>query len=511
MKGSMRYAFALLTGSLMVSTPPTFAQAPTAIDDLREELNALKAAYEARIEALERRIEALAGSQARASTGLVERLEQHATAAVRLEDEAARTAAETRDSAQRHRTSPATDVLAGSARKSFEFHGYMRSGFGVNSKGGDMAAFEAPGIDHKYRLGNEAETYGEVLFRNNFQPQVEDPFFNVQVRLAYHTEESNGSDPDHDQFSLRESFVQAGNFAWAPGVSFWAGERFYRRHDIHINDFYVYDMSGYGGGVEDVPMPAATSRLAVAYIGGSSDDYEFPSVGRVAKNTFDIRWYDVPVPFGEAMFWLAPSALKGGTYRNSEGEEAEYESAAGFAAGLMHLRNFEDGGYNSFTLQYGRGTGSDFSPNVQDPTPDLDKAWLFRATESVVTQPSDSFSMESALIYQLHNNGAAADALQHWASAGMRPIWMLNRHLALAVEGGVDYVDSEPDDDRGYLFKFTVAPEIRFGRLFFDRPVLRAFATYGRWTDDFEGRIGGDAFADRKDGFNFGLQAEAWW
>lgn len=38
--------------------------------------------------------------------------------------------------------------------RSFEFHGYFRSGFGLNRRGGQQAAFEAPGAQAKYRLGN---------------------------------------------------------------------------------------------------------------------------------------------------------------------------------------------------------------------------------------------------------------------------------------------------------------------------------------------------------------------
>src|SRR5271167_3929730 len=50
----------------------------------------------------------------------------------------------------------------------FEFHGYLRSGYGLNSRGGQQVAFQAPGADAKYRLGNEAETYGEFIFVNNW-------------------------------------------------------------------------------------------------------------------------------------------------------------------------------------------------------------------------------------------------------------------------------------------------------------------------------------------------------
>ena len=50
----------------------------------------------------------------------------------------------------------------------FEFHGYFRSGYGVNGQGGQQVAFQAPGAGAKYRLGNEAETYGEFIFVNNW-------------------------------------------------------------------------------------------------------------------------------------------------------------------------------------------------------------------------------------------------------------------------------------------------------------------------------------------------------
>jgi maltoporin len=52
-----------------------------------------------------------------------------------------------------------------------EFHGYFRSGYGLNSVGGQQVAFEAPGAEAKYRLGNEAETYAELIFVNNWVNQ----------------------------------------------------------------------------------------------------------------------------------------------------------------------------------------------------------------------------------------------------------------------------------------------------------------------------------------------------
>ena len=59
--------------------------------------------------------------------------------------------------------------------KTFEFHGYFRSGYGLNSDGGQQVAFQAPGSGAKYRLGNEAETYAELIFVNNWTNPDHDP------------------------------------------------------------------------------------------------------------------------------------------------------------------------------------------------------------------------------------------------------------------------------------------------------------------------------------------------
>lgn len=59
--------------------------------------------------------------------------------------------------------------------KTFEFHGYLRSGYGLNGLRGQQVAFEAPGAGAKFRLGNEAETYGELIFVNNLVNPNHDP------------------------------------------------------------------------------------------------------------------------------------------------------------------------------------------------------------------------------------------------------------------------------------------------------------------------------------------------
>ena len=67
----------------------------------------------------------------------------------------------------------------------FELHGYFRSGFGLNSHGWQQVAFWAPGAAAKYRLGNEAETYGEIgLDANWINPDHSDTWFKTSLKLA---------------------------------------------------------------------------------------------------------------------------------------------------------------------------------------------------------------------------------------------------------------------------------------------------------------------------------------
>src|SRR5262249_17837449 len=136
----------------------------------------------------------------------------------------------------------------------FEFHGYFRSGYGVNSVGGQQVAFQAPGAGAKYRLGNEAETYGELIFVNNWLNPSNNPGkawmkpeFMVEGNTSNSATYSNLNGPGNDQFRLREAFISIGNLSRSqPGAKFWAGERYYRRQHIDIDDFYPLDMSGYG-------------------------------------------------------------------------------------------------------------------------------------------------------------------------------------------------------------------------------------------------------------------------
>jgi len=396
---------------------------------------------------------------------------------------------------------------------SFEFHGYFRSGYGQNSAGGQQVAFQAPGAGAKYRLGNEAETYGEFIFVNNWlnpDHATDRAWMKTEVMLEANTTNSASyasfpGGAGNDQFRLREAFVQAGNvFESQPDAKFWAGERYYRRQHIDINDFYPLDMSGYGGGIEDLNVKIG--KLAVAYLSGARPDIVTAN-GYVAKNNVDVRLYDLKGPAGLWGGWFDFANTKGGT--TSTG--VAVPTTDGYAFGVRHQSLEWHGGYHTFGIQYGTGAASNFSTSIDDPTPYLRSSARFQVVEHLLFQPNDRFAIMPIFVYQRLKDGNTRHDWNQWVSFGARPEVFFTKYLSLALESGFDHTHSPSGQYDGWLRKFTIAPQIGAGRKFFSRPVLRAFLTYANWSDGLRGFVGGEPYLKRTSGLTYGLQAETWW
>lgn len=411
----------------------------------------------------------------------------------------------------------------------FEFHGYFRSGYGVNSAGGQQVAFQAPGAGDKYRLGNEAETYGEFIFVNNWLNPSEDSgrgWLKTEVMFEANTTNStnyaafpqtvvNGqaTSGGNDQFRLREAFVRGGHFfgGQQTGAIFWAGERYYRRFHIEINDFYPLDLSGYGAGVEDLNL-GGVAKASVAFLAGARPDIATQN-GNYQKSNIDVRIYNVKTRAGIWGGWFDFATSKGGTTPTG----TLIPTSSGEAFGFRHQLLEWHGGFHTFSVFYGTGAASNFSSPgsgtvVEDPTPFVNSRAQLLITESLLFQPNDKFAIYPIFIYQRIKDGVPQHPWQQWVSFGVRPEVFFSKYISLAFEAGFDHTHSPiPPVYDGWLRKFTIAPQIGAGRKFFSRPVLRAFLTYGNWSDGFRGFVGGTPFQNRTDGFTYGVQAETWW
>jgi maltoporin len=516
---------------------PSSAQqpaAPSSPSDLQKQLEQLKQQYDATTRDLQQRIAALE-QQIQKQKEVSQTTKQETASAVEL---AARQAAEKAVRGQSDQvgakyqgqlpSEPTYDLLNEAEAKiskmqeqlgTFEFHGYFRSGYGLNGKGGSQVAFQAPGADAKYRLGNEAETYGELIFVNNWlnpEHSSDKAWLKTEVMVEANTTNSATyanfpNNTGNDQFRLREAFVRAGHILQSqPNAKVWAGERYYRRQHIEINDFYPLDVSGYGGGVEDFDV--GIGKLAVAFLAGARPDIVTQN-GNYAKNNIDVRLYDIRAPFGRVGLWFDYAHAKGGTTQTG----SVIPTADGYAFGLRFQRLEWLGGYNTFSVQYGKGAASNFSTSIDDPNPFLKSSERLLITEHLLIQPNDRFAVMPIFIFQRKRDGQPGHGFNDWASFGVRPQIFFTKYISLAFEGGFDhtegFVTTQTGDRQfdGWLRKFTIAPQIGAGRQFFSRPVLRAFLTYASWSNGFRGLVGGVPFEDRTSGFTYGLQAETWW
>src|SRR5215469_6394759 len=176
---------ALSSSAQQPAAPPPASQGAAAPqpNDLQKQLDQLKQQYDATTHDLQARIAALE-QQIQKQKAESEKTRQGSVSAAELAAEKAAQNAVLGESNQvgakyqgQIPSEPTYDLLREADTKieklqeqvqSFEFHGYFRSGYGLNSDGGQQVAFQAPGADAKYRLGNEAETYGEFIFVNNW-------------------------------------------------------------------------------------------------------------------------------------------------------------------------------------------------------------------------------------------------------------------------------------------------------------------------------------------------------
>ena len=416
------------------------------------------------------------------------------------------------------------------ADDNLEFHGYMRAGTGGNSEGGDQVCFQTPGAGAKYRLGNECEIYTEWAFDYLAYQGETGAYMKFRTLAAWIVE--GETDFEEDDPAFREAFIEGGNLF--PGrladAKFWAGKRYYRRNDVHINDFYYWRQGGQiGGGIEDFPLPVG--KLAYAYMRFSNDDIDdivvqaFDGDGNPAGfrtlegqtiqindravSRHDFEWYDIPANENGTLTF-------GVDIRFSEEDSDEISGKNGY---FLNARHFQDGflgGFNQLTLQYGAGAASTLQ-DFSDDRLDTDN-WTFRVVDQLNFEFNHRWSGLAAFVWERKNfDGEFEEELggdQDWLSLGVRPIYHINEHFGLALEVGYDRVDPDEGDDRE-LTKITFAPLIRAKGGFFARPELRVFVTYADWNEAAReaGVIttGENPFGDDNDGWTFGVQAEAWW
>jgi maltoporin len=431
--------------------------------------------------------------------------------------------------------------------KSFEFHGYSRAGFGWNSDGGSGNRFrwnyEASGLDeHYWRLGNESHNaYTNLTLVKNFKTEDESIAKFVTSLIV----EPKGEDNyEPTQVVMRQLYAEVGNFDWAPGVTFWAGEKWYRHPgDQHITDWQFLDIAGYGGGVGDIRL-GDEAKLSIAAL-GFIDENEYTRVaggttgvtdnGEPASYVVDLRIEDIPVGGGKMLVQFAPTWTTGGKFDEpvlaADGVTpiTELDSESGWMSAVyLDFDNFfglMEGGNSRVIARYGSGYGSTLfnnrymQPNPHRTTIDWDDSSRWSISFDGLMKISPRLQVMPVIAYQQFDNGLEDHNEIKKLLYGGRGKYAVNENVALQLEAGAIYLDSEPSaTTSGHLedtlYKVTFAPTIQPEMGFLVRPEIRFFVTYAWWNDKESNAYLDDAAGiDPGDtsGLTYGMQMEVWW
>lgn len=392
-------------------------------------------------------------------------------------------------------------LLCSQPAAALDVGGYIRALGGGNSESGDAACFKLAGAGSKYRLGNECEVYGELMLGQPLARLNDGGSVKANVMFSLFTPTSDNAmltnnDSDLD---VAQAYVSADKLAVLNGGGIWAGRRYYKREDIHINDFFYWNPQGLGAGIEDVAMGGV--KLSYALFREDNED----QARKATRHDLQVR----------------------GIRANTDGElelglslipDADLGGDSGWAFTVQHRQGKVLGdGWNKLAVQYGQGPGTGLGgTGPLTNTSDM-KRW--RMVEGIYTQLTPKFGGMLTAVYQKDKSNVGD---QTWTSLGGRLTYGVSKNFKFQAELGYDRVKPSGADER-HLTKVTLAPTWAMKPDFWSRPELRLFYTYARWNDAAASAANGSTdsavaslsntgvFAGKNHGATVGLQFEGWW
>jgi maltoporin len=410
-----------------------------------------------------------------------------------------------------------------------DFKGYARSGIGWTGSGGEQQCFQATGAQSKYRLGNECETYAEIKLGQEVWKEGDKSFY-FDTNVAYSVSQQNDWEATSPAF--REANVQGKNLIDAlPGSTIWAGKRFYQRHDVHMIDFYYWDISGPGAGLENIDVGIGKLSLAAtrsSESGGSGTFADRDALGNrvydniVPNDVFDVRLGQMAINPGGMLefgvdyghtnlpdkYSLAPDASKDGWMFTAEHTQSMLK------------------GYNKFVLQYATDSMTSNGKGIPQGGSINNNGSLWRVIDHGAVTLADNWDLMYVGMYQDinrdDNNGTK------WWTVGVRPMYKWTPIMSTLLEVGYDNVKSQKTNDTNNQYKITLAQQWQAGDSIWSRPAIRVFATYAKWdekwgyanSDSGAAYTSGVAYRDTSaktfsrgdnDEWSFGAQMEIWW
>ncbi|QFT84839.1 Sucrose porin precursor [Halomonas sp. THAF12] len=443
-----------------------------------------------------------------------------AAAEARLDEQAAAEEYETRLAALEDKAS---------SDDGFSFSAYARSGLllgdeGKSLPGGPYVTPAGTVGGAVGRLGNEPDTYvhARLNHQHTFDNGAKQRF---QVSFADSVETSNDWTANESELNIRQVFVELSDLPSLENSAFedatlWAGKRLDRDiHDIHWLDSDVVKLAGLGAGVYDVQLGDSWKANFSLY-GRSFDDFRLDPEDTELSDDTDSLVLTTNNYVGNWQLMFNAISAADNDQRMTDGPGTAADS--GFHSMLAYKGDsffgMADGGFRA-ALLHGQGLGAEVK-QIGANGDLLDDAKATRLAIQGTTYLTPSWRIAPALLAEVSEDRFIEGDDYRWASLNARIANELSENFEMQYEASFQAMDLDPQGYRGRsavegnFSKLTIAPTFKpdVGG-FWQRPELRAFASYTAWDDELNDFSTDDAFG--QEGYtggqwSFGVQAETW-
>jgi len=371
-----------------------------------------------------------------------------------------------------------------------DFSGYFRTGMGVTDNGKTQECFQLTGAPSKYRLGNECEQYGELFAKQNLIKLKDNSEISINGMLQFYNQygQSLKFSGEDGYTRFNQLYLDWRNISYLNGANIWVGRRFYNRNDINMSDFFYWNQSGTGFGIDDYKV----NDLSLSYVFSRKDNLFQKEY--INRHDFTVKGIEL-----------------NSTNKLNTGLSIVDGDHTGWALTLQNVTSNVLNGKNTVALQYGEGAGMGLS---YTGNPELDRDNSSLRFIEVLDWETDNkkFNGQAQFLYQKDQFKNQDDS--EWFSVGSRVAYVVQDHFKISTEIGFDQIDS--NNQNRNLTKLTIAPTWSMkGTGFYDRPELRLYYTYAFWNDD-EQKLRDSIYPDSSfyntsHGSNFGIQLESSW
>ena len=274
--------------------------------------------------------------------------------------------------------------------------GYFRGGFGASSQKGRMTCFQLAlngGLLSESRLGNECEVWAEYglttvvyagkdgsVAQRHFMPAAFIPTTYAWLLLPTGVTSSDlGSPGTGATVAFPNLYVDIRGMPWLYGGTAWAATRYYKRENIYISDFFYWNPSGVGAGVEDINL-GGDLRLSYAVFAVDGQPSGSPQVPSAKRSRHPKRYpasRDQALPRRRVEIGTTGTSPTGVTTRTPNGNSVTHR---GLGRHACDTSKRSLGGDNKFVVQYGRGGGTGFGTLARFYYPDFSLRQELRIT-----------------------------------------------------------------------------------------------------------------------------------